>query len=226
MPEYLAPGVYVEEVSFRSKSIEGVPTSTTGFAGLTRYGPVQYTEGPSTSEPRLITSYTEFERVYGGLAQLEFEGVPPRESYLAHAARAFFLNGGRRLYVSRVFVPLADDDNGCANLERTISGADTANWTARWPGRYGNVLLTVRPVRKGNCSYQNDTFGTQARGLTHGAVVEITTAPDLPPDPGDDVATGQLRVVDVDPTTVDDKGLRTRRSATTQVRRSRCPPAR
>ena len=39
MPEYLAPGVYVEEVSFRSKSIEGVPTSTTGFAGMTRYGP-------------------------------------------------------------------------------------------------------------------------------------------------------------------------------------------
>ncbi|MEN3326799.1 MAG: hypothetical protein V7638_1606, partial [Acidobacteriota bacterium] len=24
MPEYLAPGVYVEETSFRSKSIEGV----------------------------------------------------------------------------------------------------------------------------------------------------------------------------------------------------------
>ena len=42
MPEYLAPGVYVEEVSFRSKSIEGVSTSTTGFAGMTRYGPVQY----------------------------------------------------------------------------------------------------------------------------------------------------------------------------------------
>ena len=63
MPEYLAPGVYVEEVSFRSPSIEGVPTSTTGFAGMTRTGPVQYADGPSTSEPRLITSYTEFERV-------------------------------------------------------------------------------------------------------------------------------------------------------------------
>ncbi len=32
MPEYLAPGVCVEEVSFRAKTIEGVPTSTTGFA--------------------------------------------------------------------------------------------------------------------------------------------------------------------------------------------------
>jgi uncharacterized protein len=40
MAEYLAPGVYVEETSFRSKSIEGVGTSTTAFAGPTRKGPV------------------------------------------------------------------------------------------------------------------------------------------------------------------------------------------
>ena len=49
MPEYLAPGVYVEEVSFRSKSIEGVPTSTTGFAGMARFGPVHCPDGPLTS---------------------------------------------------------------------------------------------------------------------------------------------------------------------------------
>ena len=36
MPEYLAPGVYVEETSFRSKSIEGVSTTTTGFIGPAR----------------------------------------------------------------------------------------------------------------------------------------------------------------------------------------------
>jgi phage tail sheath protein FI len=27
VPEYLAPGVYVEEISYRSKAIDGVPTS-------------------------------------------------------------------------------------------------------------------------------------------------------------------------------------------------------
>src|SRR5262245_2774285 len=105
MPEYLSPGVYVEEVSFRSKSIEGVPTSTTGYAGLTRTGPVQYVDGargPRTTEPRLITSFTEFERVYGGLDPLSIAGSE-RIPYLAHAARAFFMNGGSRLYVSRVF---------------------------------------------------------------------------------------------------------------------------
>ena len=38
MPEYLAPGVYVEEVSFRSKAIEGVSTTTTGFIGPAQTG--------------------------------------------------------------------------------------------------------------------------------------------------------------------------------------------
>src|SRR5262245_42844253 len=114
MPEYLAPGVYVEEVSFRAKSIEGVPTSTTGFAGMTHYGPVQYPGGPTTSEPRLIPSFADLERGYGGLEPLDFAGSE-RVCYLAHAARAFFANGGKRLYVSRVFgrpeepPPLAPD---------------------------------------------------------------------------------------------------------------------
>ena len=46
MPEYLTPGVYVEETSFRSRSIEGVATTTFGMAGLTRYGPVPYVVTP------------------------------------------------------------------------------------------------------------------------------------------------------------------------------------
>src|SRR5215211_816363 len=65
MPEYLAPGVYVEEVSFRSKSIEGVSTTTTGFVGPTRYGPI-------SQDPELLTSLLEFERVYGDRRKLLF----------------------------------------------------------------------------------------------------------------------------------------------------------
>ena len=94
MPKYLAPGEYVEETSFRSKRIEGVSTSTAGFVGPTRQRP---TRGPL----ELLTSFAEFERVYGGLAQLTGEGTPTH-NYLAHAARAFFENGGTRLYVARV----------------------------------------------------------------------------------------------------------------------------
>jgi phage tail sheath protein FI len=212
MPEYLSPGVYVEEVSFRSKSIEGVPTSTTGFAGMTRFGPVQYAGGPSTTEPRLITSFTEFERVYGGLEQLfvnRGDGQPTSESYLAHAVRMFFLNGGKRVYVSRVFA--AGGDNGVARLDLGFrGGADDANWRARWPGRYGNVLLTVRAVRKGNVSYDHTTapgFGVQARGLTRGAVVEITAPLGAPLAADADLDPGRLAVVDVDDTSLDVQGV-------------------
>ncbi len=46
MPEYLAPGVYIEEVRRGVRPIEGVSTSTAGFLGATQRGP---------ETPRLIT---------------------------------------------------------------------------------------------------------------------------------------------------------------------------
>jgi phage tail sheath protein FI len=173
MPEYLAPGVYVEEVSFRSKSIEGVPTSTTGFAGMTRFGPVQYDGGPTTSEPRLITSFTEFERVYGGLEPLALDDGSERVGYLAHSARAFFLNGGKRLYVSRVYDEGGGGTDGVAELTVPI-GVNTAGWRARWPGSYGNVWVSVTPQRSRNVAYDHAGFGVvQAQRARRGAVVEI-----------------------------------------------------
>lgn len=99
MPEYLAPGVFVEETSFRSKSIEGVSTSTTAFVGFTRRGPLAVAR-----VPQLLTSFAEFEGIYGGLNDLSF---PPKTNHLAHAVRAFFDEGGRRLYVARVRSPSA-----------------------------------------------------------------------------------------------------------------------
>ena len=205
MPEYLAPGVYVEEVSYRSKLIEGVPTSTTGYCGMTPFGPVQHPDGPSPTEPRLITSFTEFERVYGGIARILPDGGPERESYVGHAARAFFLNGGSRLYVSRVFVPGAG--TGVAQLDRTAVAADPIVWHARWPGRYGNVVLVARPVRRGNSAYDHAEFGVvQVRGIRRGAVVEVTAPGADPPAAGTDVTSGVLRVVDLDLTSTDAGG--------------------
>ena len=57
MPEYLHPGVYIEETSFRGKPIEGVSTSTAGLVGRTTKGP----EG----KPTLVTSFAEFKRKFG-----------------------------------------------------------------------------------------------------------------------------------------------------------------
>ena len=137
MPEYLAPGVYVEEVSFRAKSIEGVSTTTTGFVGPARYGPVDM-------EPDVITSLGEFERVYGDRGKLEFGSDDPMDNYLWHAARAFFQEGGKRLYVARVFRPREGSDG---HASATIGTGPTAlTVRARFPGEAGamRVRLTMR----------------------------------------------------------------------------------
>jgi uncharacterized protein len=135
MPEYLAPGVYVEEVSFRAKLIEGVGTSTAGFVGPARYGPI-------SGLPELVTSFVEFQRIFGGLEQLEFGGTLVH-NYLAHGVRAFFDNGGQRAYISRIFrTPPARNFTGKARIQlssQASSPAISAVLEARYPGRAGQV---------------------------------------------------------------------------------------
>ncbi|MEO8333820.1 MAG: phage tail sheath subtilisin-like domain-containing protein [bacterium] len=203
MPEYLAPGVYVEEVSFRSKSIEGVPTSTTGFAGMTRYGPVHYPNGPSSTEPRLTTSYIDFERSYGGLEVLYMPtNGDERLPYTSHSVRVFFMNGGKRLYISRVFTPrqvAGVDDWGVAARAIPVSGT-TATWRARWPGAYGNVWVETLAVRSKNIAYVNASLGgiVQVTRAKKGAIVEVITA-GTPPAGDDPLTLANLAEIDIDP---------------------------
>jgi uncharacterized protein len=78
MSEFLAPGVYIEEVAFDAHSIEGVSTSTAGFIG-------------AADGPRLfsgITSFKDFEHAASGSSL-----------YLSSAVRGFFDNGGQRCSV-------------------------------------------------------------------------------------------------------------------------------
>jgi phage tail sheath protein FI len=147
MPEYLAPGVYVEEVSFRAKSIEGVSTTTTGFIGPTRYGPTDMASD-------VITSLGDFEQVYGGRQQLVFQNAdgtsqPPMHNYMWHAVRAFFEEGGKRLYVMRVYLPStpqAFSGHAQATLPPTsppANPAGTISIAARFPGDMGQMQVTL-----------------------------------------------------------------------------------
>jgi hypothetical protein len=134
MAEYLAPAVYVEETSFRSKSIEGVGTSTTAFVGLTARGLASVASAhTSYITPPLLTSFADFETYYGGVDNLVIGGNST-PNYLAHAANAFFANGGARLFVSRVLgAGAVAATSGVLN-----SPAGPANkqitFTARYPG--------------------------------------------------------------------------------------------
>lgn len=136
MPEYLAPGVFVEEVSFRNKTIEGVGTSTAGFVGPTRFGPL-------TGEPVLLTSFAEFERIYGGIDQLEYGG-DPMHNYVAHAVRAFYEEGGNKLFVSRVYRQTGTSDGIAAeSLELSTSPIGAVDLQARYPGLAGNFRVEM-----------------------------------------------------------------------------------
>jgi len=91
MTEYLAPGVYIEEVPTNSHPIDGVPTSTAAFIDI-------FEQGPMDKAAR-IDSYADFERVFGGLHA---------GSEASYAIRQYFLNGGRAAWVVRVDDPCAE----------------------------------------------------------------------------------------------------------------------
>jgi phage tail sheath protein FI len=135
MPSYLAPGVYVEETSFRTKTIEGVSTSTAGFVGPTRFGPVNGT-------PELLTSLSDFEAIYGSIDPLTFEDRGEMVNFLAQGVRSFFNNGGSSLYVVRTYH--AGAGNGVATA--TLAGGsipEAITWRARYAGSGGNVTLLI-----------------------------------------------------------------------------------
>ena len=116
MAEYLAPGVYIEELNTGPVPIEGVSTSTAGFVGQTARGPVQ---------PTLVTSFVEYQRWYGGF-------IDPTVSFLPFAAKGFFDNGGKRAFIARVVgagaVPATLDltaDLTLASNRSTVSRLDS-----------------------------------------------------------------------------------------------------
>jgi phage tail sheath protein FI len=202
MPEYLTPGVYVEETTFRSRSIEGVATSTTGIAGLTRYGPVPHElpfpttppgrplPPPAVKEPPLMTSFSEFERAFGGL-----DGVADGPNYTALAARAFFDNGGRRLYVARVFGwPRTDGNINFDGLFATqmvaADGNNLAEWRARWPGAAGErfrIFVRLRRSKNVIVPPSPNVAGSAARLRTvrEFALVELAPLAEATTRPGD-----------------------------------------
>jgi uncharacterized protein len=185
MPEYLAPGVYIEEVSYRAKSIEGVSTSTAGFVGAARYGPTQ-------GEPELITSFAQFERVYGGLEPLRY-GHDTLPNFLAHAVRAFFENGGRRLYVARVYRPEGEGDGiavwPSANASSPPEAESDVRLRARHPGAAGDLLVTFT-FRVGPdilSQVRNDAdevTDAVLRGANNHDLVWATDSADSPPGEG------------------------------------------
>lgn len=117
MPEYLSPGVYVEEVDTGNKPIEGVSTSTVGFLGVAERGPVEAT---------LVTSFSEYARLFGKYVA---------NFYLARGVEGFFQNGGKRCFVARA-APIA--------ATRATANAGGLAITALGPGDWPNNRLAFK----------------------------------------------------------------------------------
>ena len=105
MPTYLAPGVYVEEVSSGSRPIEGAGTAVAAFVGFAEKGPF--------NEPTLCSNWTQFVNTFGGFMEGSLPGplglriLPERRGQLLHRAhrrRGQGQSGGSR----RTAGPAAD----------------------------------------------------------------------------------------------------------------------
>jgi uncharacterized protein len=123
MPEYLSPGVYVEEVDTGNKPIEGVATSTAGFLGVAERGPVQ---------PTLVTSFGDYRRTFGSYVSA---------CYLARGVEGFFQNGGKRCFVARV---VSNDAASPARAAVASSAGNELTLRAIGPGAWANNRLAFK----------------------------------------------------------------------------------
>src|SRR5579872_1603749 len=79
------PGVYIQELPSAVHPITGVATSIGAFVGYTARG--------IDNRAEQIFSFSDYERLFGGLAS---------NSELSYAVQQFFANGGNQAYVVRV----------------------------------------------------------------------------------------------------------------------------
>jgi phage tail sheath protein FI len=87
VPEFKAPGVYVEQVNPGMRPIQGVSTTVAAFLGFAESGPFA---------PTIIKSLGEYQSSFGGFAA---------PGCLPYAMQGFFENGGSGCYVLRLPSP-------------------------------------------------------------------------------------------------------------------------
>ena len=110
---YAAPGVYVEEVPSSERVLTAAPTAVAAFVGFTERAPTDDPNDPQGMAPRLVTSWSQFESLYGSFAP---------GCMLPLAMYGYFANGGAIAYVCRV--PNTDPSGLPSSLE--LPAADRA----------------------------------------------------------------------------------------------------
>lgn len=165
MPEYLHPGVYVEETSSGVRPIEGVGTSTAGFVGATAKGV------PNVAT--FVTTWRDFVTQFGDVTR--------NGPYLPYAVEQFFSNGGKRCYIVRALSDASSRLAGADLPSRETAGPARATLRidAKGKGGWGNAVAVQ--VDDGSA---NPTREFRLTVFNAGAVVE--TFDDLSMDPDAD----------------------------------------
>jgi phage tail sheath protein FI len=155
MPEYLSPGVYVEEIDTGNKPIEGVSTSTAGMLGVTERGPVNV--------PILITSYGEYRRWFGERLPHDdfFDAASGPHCYLPQAVEGFFQNEGQRVFVTRVL-----DGDGAAHASNQLFDRGAI-------GAPGTVLLRTVSEQTGTEAALPRLYVLDRSGLAHNTWIRV-----------------------------------------------------
>lgn len=150
------PGVYIEEIASGVRTITGVATSITAFVGIASRGPV--------AAPQFITSFADYERIFGRLAA---------DNPMGYSVFQYYQNGGSQAIIVRVIGAGADPatltlDNGVVlqtrsagdwgnQLRARVDGVDTTgtdyNLTIRDMGtgeqeRYAKVSIDPNSPRR------------------------------------------------------------------------------
>ncbi len=125
---YTYPGVYIQELPSPVHSITGVATSITAFVGYTARG--------IDNRAQAVFSFSDFERLYGGLAS---------NSEVSYAVQQFFQNGGSQAYVVRtpMHYPTTGTPVPYAQVEIDKSGTNGITFTALSSGEWANGQLLI-----------------------------------------------------------------------------------
>lgn len=120
------PGVYIQQITTEpggttSTAIVAAPTSVTAFLGRTLLGPLD-------AAPTAISSFQDFNQLFGGLAV----DLP-----LTYAVSQFFLNGGSQAIIVRLF------EGDTSSATATLTFPNSLTLVAANPGTWGNHLTAT-----------------------------------------------------------------------------------
>ncbi len=127
MPTVSYPGVYIQELPSAVHAITGVATSIGAFVG--------YTASGIDNRAQQIFSFSDYERLYGGLAS---------DSEVSYAVQQFFANGGNQAWVVRT--PRAGAAYAGVQVAGVVSGVevnDLLNFVALSSGAWANGGLIL-----------------------------------------------------------------------------------